>query len=812
MSPPPLDLFARGRLAELSAARRRHLLERAAEPPAELVAGVAKIIEAVAERGDEAIRELARRFDGADLEAIEVPRSEWRRALAAIPAPVTDALRASRAAITAFHREQLPVALEIEPAPGLRLGRRPEPLARVGAYAPGGRAAYPSSVLMCVVPAKLAGVAEVIVCSPPQPGGLPAEVVLAACELAGADRLFAVGGAAAVAALAYGTDSVPRAEKVVGPGNAYVTEAKRQLAGRIASDCLAGPSELLVIAGPGADPLLVAREMVAQAEHDPAAVALALLTDPDLEEPVAASLAALTAEQPRRQTIRRALADRGGLLVCDGLDDALAFAADFAPEHLLLLVAEPREALSRVRSAGAVFLGPASSVVFGDYMSGTNHVLPTGGQARRQSGLSVTDFVRFSSYQELSDAAADRLAEATACLAEAEGLPAHAAAARAQLRRQAEAAPAPARAGAGDLQQRAETNPSARAQPLRKRPEYAELRLYEPGRRGCEIDLSDNTNLFGQAPAAARTLAEMGAGAMSRYPSVYAAELKRAAAAYFGVAADCIATGCGSDDLIDSTIRAFCAPGDRVAYPEPTFSMIEPFARMNAAVPVGVRLADRFELDADALVAAGGRISYVCRPNNPTGTLFAREAVEGLAAAAAGLVLIDEAYGDFCDEPLAAWAPQTDRVVVLRTMSKAFGLAGLRVGLAIGPPDLIAEIEKSRGPYKVGVAAEAAAGAALREDAAWVAATAAEAVTVRERLRGELEALGLRSWPSAANFVLVAAPGGDAAGGARDLLAAGVGVRPFPELAQAGDCLRVTVGPWPLMERFLAAVGELVPS
>jgi histidinol-phosphate aminotransferase len=447
-----------------------------------------------------------------------------------------------------------------------------------------------------------------------------------------------------------------------------------------------------------------------------------------------------------------------------------------------------------------VFLGPASSVVFGDYMSGTNHVLPTGGQARRQSGLSVTDFVRFSSYQELSAAAAARLAEATACLAEAEGLPAHAAAARAWLGGEAEAPEAVTRPDS-DL-----------GRALRKRPEYGELRLYEPGRRGCEIDLSDNTNLFGQAPAAARTLAEMGAAAMSRYPSVYADELKRAAAAYFGVAADCIATGCGSDDLIDSTIRAFCAPGDRVAYPDPTFSMIEPFARMNAAVPVRVRLADGFALDPDALVAAGGHISYVCRPNNPTGSLFAREAVEELAATAAGLVLIDEAYGDFCDEPLAAWAPQTDRVVVLRTLSKAFGLAGLRVGLAIGPPDLIAEIEKSRGPYKVGVAAAAAASAALREDAAWVAATAAEAAAVRERLRGELDALGLRTWPSAANFVLVAAPGADADGCARDMLAAGVGVRPFPGLAQAGDCLRVTVGPWPLMERFLAAVGELVPS
>src|SRR5690606_25787828 len=266
-------------LRELSKADEARLFVRGRDADPEVERAVAAIIADVRARGDDALRDLARRFDRVDLNALEVPRDACDAALATLNGEVRAALEQAAAAIAAFHRAQLPPPLDIEVRPGVRLGRRAEPLRRAGVYAPGGRAAYPSSVLMGVVPAKVAGVDEVVVCSPPGPDGLPHPVVLAACALAGADRVFALGGAGAIVALAYGTASVPRVDRIVGPGNAYVNEAKRQVAGSVGIDSPAGPSELLVVADASADPETVALELLAQAEHDPDAAVAVVATD-----------------------------------------------------------------------------------------------------------------------------------------------------------------------------------------------------------------------------------------------------------------------------------------------------------------------------------------------------------------------------------------------------------------------------------------------------------------------------------------------------------------------------------------------------
>ena len=767
---------------------------RATDPAVERA--VAAIVADVRERGDEALRELARRFDRVELETLEVPRAAWGAALEALDPAVRRALEQAAAAIEAFHRAQLPPPLEVEVRPGIRLGRRAEPLRRVGVYAPGGRAAYPSSVLMGVVPARVAGVEEVVVCSPPGPDGLPPAPVLAACALAGADRVFALGGAGAIAALAFGTASVPRVDKVVGPGNAYVTEAKRQLTGVVAIDCPAGPSEVLIVADESADPELVAIELLAQAEHDPDAAAVLVTTSDDVARATRAALERLLPAQPRREIIEAALASRGAILTAASLDDAVDFASRYAPEHLLLLVREPRQALERVRAAGTIFLGPGSSVVFGDYSTGANHVLPTAGLARAYAGLSTLDFLRWTTYQEVSPAAAAELAGPTATLADAEGLPAHALAARSRTG---------AAASARETDAPAEAAPAARPAAVPFRAAYRDIALYDPGRRPIDVDLSDNTNLFGASPAAARAVAGLDAAALTRYPSVFADRLKARLAELLGVRPENITTGCGSDDVIESAIRAFCEPGDVVAYPDPTFTMVPLFARMNATRPVGVPLAEDFALDPDALLAARGRVTYLCQPNNPTGNTFDPTAVERVLEHAAGVVLVDEAYIDFGGESLVRRAVESDRVIVLRTLSKAYGLAGLRIGFAVGPAPLIHEIEKSRGPYKITAAAEAAALAVLEEDRAWVADVVARVRENRERLRAELEALGLRVYPSAANFLLVQAPG-SATSFAAALRERGVAVRAFANLRHAGDCIRVSIGPWPMMERFLDAV------
>jgi histidinol dehydrogenase len=818
---PPLRLAVRAALGALSRTDEARLLDRgrAADPAVERA--VAAIVADVRARGDDALRDLARRFDGVALDALEVPRAACDAALEALDPAVRAALEEAAASIAAFHRAQLPPPLEVEVTPGVRLGRRAEPLRRVGVYAPGGRAAYPSSVLMGVVPAKVAGVGEVVVCSPPGAGGLPPQAVLAACALAGADRVFALGGAGAVAALALGTDSVPRVDKIVGPGNAYVTEAKRQLTGAVAIDCPAGPSEVLVVADGTADPELAALELIAQAEHDPDAAAVLVAIGDDVATAVEAALARLVPAQPRREIVEAALAASGAIIVARTLDEALDFAARYAPEHLLLLVDDPRAALDRVSAAGTVFLGPGSSVAFGDYMTGANHVLPTAGLARAYSGLSVLDFVRFVTYQEVSPAAAARLAGPTATLADAEGLPGHAAAARARAGARAvegaQAAAAlagmapesrPASAGGTPSTRSAAAAPLT-ALPLRAA--YRDVELYDPGRRPVDVDLSDNTNLFGPHPAAARALAAMRPEQVTRYPSVFADALKAELAALHGVAPENVVTGCGSDDVIDSAFRAFCEPGDVVAHPVPTFGMVPLFARMNAARPVGVPFGPNFSLDPDAILATRARMTYLCAPNNPTGTRLDAASIERVAAGTAGIVLVDEAYADFAGESLIDRAVASERIVVLRTLSKAWGLAGLRVGYAIGPARLVREIEKSRGPYKVTAPAEAAALAVLREGKDWVRDIVTRTRENRERLTAELRALGLRVWDSAANFVLVAAGAAlptpmIAAELGAALRERGVAVRAFPGLPQAGDCIRVSVGPWESMERFLAAL------
>ena len=421
-----------GSLRDVPADALAALLERAGGDDTGVTDVVASIISDVRVRGDAALREQAARFDSVTNLRVEVPRVEWDGALVQMNGEVRAALEVAAANIISFHRAQLPGALEVETQRGVVLGRRADPLERIAVYAPGGRAAYPSSVLMGVLPARVAGVREVIVCSPAGPDGRPPASVMAACALANADRLFAIGGAGAIAAAAYGTESVPRVDKIVGPGNAYVTEAKRQVNGRVAIDSPAGPSEVVVLADDTADPSLIVCELFAQAEHDPDAAAVLVTTSPRILEEVAAQIAAKLDGEPRAEIIRASLAARGALLLAESDEEMVAFSNEYAPEHLTLYVAEPRAMLARIRNAGTVFLGNSSSVVFGDYITGANHVLPTAGLARSYSGLSTLDFIRWTTYQEVDAEAARALSNMTATLAEAEGLPAHARAARAR--------------------------------------------------------------------------------------------------------------------------------------------------------------------------------------------------------------------------------------------------------------------------------------------------------------------------------------------------------------------------------------------
>ncbi len=430
MNAPPLNLAVERTVTDLRDTDRALLLERRPRDEGALRDTVRDLLEEVRSRGDAALLRMAREFDGVELSDLEIPPARWTEALEALDPTLRADLERAAGNIEAFHRAQIPPEVEMETEAGVRLGRRAVPLPAVGVYAPGGRAAYPSSVLMGVVPARAAGVPEIVVCSPPGSSGEPPPEVLAACAIAGATRLFALGGAGAVGALAYGTESVPRVEAIVGPGNQWVTEAKRQVAGELRIDSPAGPSEVLVVAHPGADPERVAGELVAQAEHDPEAAVAAVTWDPRLLARIREALAAQVADSPRRRILEAALADRGALLLARDRTEALDFAEAYAAEHLALFTEDPRGDLETQTTAGTVFLGESSTVAFGDYLTGANHVLPTSGRSRSFSGLSVLEFLRFYTWQEVTPDAATALSGSVARMAEAEGLPGHAAAAR----------------------------------------------------------------------------------------------------------------------------------------------------------------------------------------------------------------------------------------------------------------------------------------------------------------------------------------------------------------------------------------------
>ncbi len=420
-----LKLFFEGALADLDEIGRRRLLERAPEDAPDVAAAVAELLSAVRTRGDDALREMEARFDGVELAELEVPRDRWEEAVDALAPEVRGALERAVRNIRRFHEAQMPTDVTVEVEPGVTITRTWTPLDAVGVYAPGGRAAYPSSVLMGVVPAKAAGVPEVVVCSPPGPSGVPPAEVMAACALGGADRLFALGGAGAVGALAFGTESVRAVDAIVGPGNRWVTEAKRQVAGDVVIDSLAGPSEVLVVADEAADPTFVAHELLAQAEHDPYAACVLVTTSGAVAHAARDELARLLEAAPRREVAAAALAGAGAIIVSDTLDDALAFARAYAPEHLSIMTTNAAADAKRVPTAGTTFLGAPSSVAFGDYLTGANHVLPTAGRARSFSGLSALHFMRSYTVQELSREGAASLADDVTVLAEAEGLPAH---------------------------------------------------------------------------------------------------------------------------------------------------------------------------------------------------------------------------------------------------------------------------------------------------------------------------------------------------------------------------------------------------
>ena len=394
---------------------------------------VEAILAAVRDRGDAAIADFTERFDGFRPEPMAVSPEALEQAWTSLPTNLRDALELAHRRITDFHQRQRPADLAVTGPHGEQLGRRWRPVERAGLYVPGGRAAYPSTVLMNAVPARVAGVKDVVICSPAGRDGAVNPVVLAAAHLAGVKTVFRLGGAQAVAAMAYGSESVPKVDVISGPGNLYVTLAKQAVYGQVAIDSLAGPSEVLVIADHSAKPDQVAADLLAQAEHDPLAAAVLITTDPALADGINAAVAEQLADHPRQEICEAALRDWGLVVVCDDLESCAHLSDSFAPEHLELLVERPEPLADRIQNAGAIFLGPWSPEAVGDYLAGPNHTLPTCGAARFSGALSVETFMRHTSLIGFNRAALEATGSAVQELATSEGLHSHAESVRRRL-------------------------------------------------------------------------------------------------------------------------------------------------------------------------------------------------------------------------------------------------------------------------------------------------------------------------------------------------------------------------------------------
>jgi len=749
------------------------------------------IVDDVRARGDAALLQHTVRLDGvpaASVAQLEIPRDEWQRALDGLPAAQRDALQAAAARVRRYHEQQLQATCQnwqMRDADGSLLGQKVTPLDRVGIYVPGGKAAYPSSVLMNAIPAQVAGVGEIVMVVP-TPRGQRNALVLAAAQLAGAHRVFAIGGAQAIAALAYGTATVPRVDKIMGPGNAYVASAKRRVFGAVGIDMVAGPSEILVLADGSTDPDWVTMDLFSQAEHDELAQSILLSPDAAYLDAVAAAIERLLPELPRRDVIRASLEGRGALIHTRSMEEACAISNRIAPEHLEISAREPQRWEPLLRHAGAIFLGAFTSESLGDYCAGPNHVLPTSGTARFSSPLGVYDFVKRSSLIEVSARGAQTLGPIAAELAQGEGLQAHARAAQMRL-------------GAADESPRSTPLAQRLARVIRQDVQSTHGYAIQPSAGLVKLDAMENP--FRLPPALQQALgARLAQVAINRYPVQCAADVAAALTRYVQLPAGCaLMLGNGSDELIDMLSVACSVRGAAILAPEPGFVMYRMSAQLRGLRFAAVPLTPQFELDEAAMLAAIERerpaLTYIAYPNNPTANLWDDAVIERIVAAVGrqdGLVVFDEAYQPFSSRSWMQRMAAHEHVLVMRTLSK-FGLAGVRLGYLCGKAAVIDEVEKVRPPYNVSALNAEAALFAL-EHADEYARQAAVLRGERERLQAALRTIaGVRAYPSEANMILVRVP--DARRAFDGMKARGVLVKNVSALHPLlADCLRVTVG------------------
>jgi histidinol dehydrogenase len=766
---------------------------------AELMARVTAIVEAVRKEGDAALLRFTEQFDGVSLRAHDLKVApEFISEMAARASSSTvEAFRRAIANVRAFHNRQIERGWEMTTDGGARVGQRVMPVNAAGLYVPGGRAAYPSSVVMNAVPAQVAGVPRIAVVTPP--GTLERNPAVAAIihEL-GISEVYRAGGAQAVAALAFGTETIPRVDKIVGPGNIYVATAKKIVYGAAGIDSIAGPTEVVVLADRTANPRFIAADLLAQAEHDEEASAILVTTSDELAREVAGEIEIQIRELERREIARKSINSYGAAFVVRSIEEACELVNLISPEHLELMTADDDGAAEMIKNAGALFFGAWSSEPVGDYLAGPNHVLPTVGTARFSSPLGVYDFLKRQSVIRYTREAIEMNAGAVASMADAEGLTAHRRAVN--MRR-----------GEKDT---SDLKPQISHPSLKIKPAVRAITAYTLAPRRATIKLNQNESPF-DMPGEIKQEVErrLAARAWSRYPDFVPASLLERLAHFSNWKPEGTLAGNGSNELIQATLMVTVGPGTRVLIPEPTFTLYRQIVTVLGGEVISVPLTPALQFDTGAIrdKAARADVIIICSPNNPTGCRIGEEEISEIARDFNGIVVVDEAYHEFSGRTLVPLLAELPNLIVLRTFSKAMAMAGLRVGYLLASPELAREVHKATLPYNLNFfSATAAEVACERYDL--LKPQIETIISERERLLAEMSAMPtIAPVASHANFLVARAPVSPQKL-FEQMLARDILIRDVSRYPMLKDYFRVSVGSAEDNDRLTGALKNIISA
>jgi histidinol dehydrogenase len=763
-------------------------LKREKPAAANLELFISSVFREIEKNGDQALKNFTLQFDRTAPDRLLVEEKEFEEAELLVSPELKQAIRHAAKNIECFHRSQENREPAVETTPGVLCWRKSVPIQTVGLYVPGGTAPLFSTVLMLGIPAKIAGNPTRYLCTPPNKQGKVHPAILFAARTAGIDVVYKAGGAQAIAAMSLGTETIPKADKIFGPGNQYVTAAKvfAQSLG-IAIDLPAGPSEVLVAADSSVPASFVAADLLAQAEHDTDSQVILLTDAADYLENVLEEVSKQLELLPRKEIAREAL--KSSIAIVATVEDWPEIINSYAPEHAIIMGWYEAGIVPKITNAGSVFIGQNTAESFGDYASGTNHTLPTSGSAKAYSGVSLDSFVKKITYQQVSNEGLKSLGETVITMAEAEQLQGHANAVRIRMEREREQ----------NENENENENESDITRFLRK--DLRDVQPYRSARDefdGAEkIFLDANEHAFETA--------------YNRYPDPKQKELKKIISELKGFDPENVFLGNGSDEVLDLIFRLTGTPFlDSVAYLNPSYGMYAVLARLNGLRTREINLDCEFQLPVSEILAQaeGCRLLVLCNPNNPTGKRMPKHELLEIVKAFKGVVVVDEAYIDFCPTgSLAGEVNNYPNLIVVQTLSKGYGMAGLRIGIAIASRAWIAALDRIKPPYNLSSLVQETAVKALQE-IPWNELNA-EIIRERERLTAFLKTLPSVTtvFPSETNFILFRIPNASVI--CKKLLENGVVVRDRSSQFNCSDTLRVSIGTPEATNRFIQIMQTL---